>query len=259
MPTSRPPIKLYKYYPPNENSLRVVADATVFFSNPLEHFNDPFDCRLDMDFHGTLDAWIRANTQTAKRQGYSLTSKEKKASGLKSIRQAKDPDFTQNIYEQSLKGVGAFCLSEIGQSILMFSHYARDHEGFCATFSTADQFFDFYAIKKKNRGFRQIHYVDSYTPVHYLSIDRSQIIGFLMFTKSQEWSYEREWRVMETKGMGSQPYPREMLLEINLGCRMEPGFREQLIQVTRKHAPNCKIFQTKKAFGQFALERDELT
>ncbi|BDZ70229.1 DUF2971 domain-containing protein [Methanobacterium petrolearium] len=160
------PSFLYKYKDFNDKySLELLKSNEMYLSRPTE-FNDPFDCALKMATKDLPDDYIRnvlteSIIKRMKRQGYKVSNKEltklkrkkdivhslakfivkKRAppnimiedreklieSEEKIFREGYiDPEFKKNIH--------VTCFTETYDSILMWSHYANNHEGFCVKY-----------------------------------------------------------------------------------------------------------------------------
>lgn len=126
------------------------------------------------------------------------------------------------------EGLGVLSLSAVRDSILMWSHYANDHTGFVVGFDSSNQFFDKRRSKKDEFGFlREVQYAAE-RPEVVLS-NTSAIPWFQ--TKAQEWSYEKEWRIVrvlreasEKKELTPSPvylfdFPPDAVIEVIVGMR----------------------------------------
>ena len=130
-----PAIKyLYKFYSYDVHSLSVLINNKVWFSKP-EALNDPFD--IDTDFMSPIspDNFIHM-IQVLKKKG--MISREQ----FEDYKQnTPDHDTLNEISEimnekfrDDRKKWGVFCMCEHPKNILMWSHYADHHKGFCVQF-----------------------------------------------------------------------------------------------------------------------------
>jgi hypothetical protein len=102
------------------------------------------------------------------------------------------PTVRKNINEQ-LQQVGIFCLTENPDSLLMWAHYADSHRGFVIEFDGESPFFN--QAPRSPSDMRCLHQI-TYSKTRP-SIILSEVADFTpFFTKSNEWDYEMEWRMM---------------------------------------------------------------
>ena len=78
---------------------------------------------------------------------------------------------------------GYLSLSATEKNILMWSHYAQNHEGYILGFNAEHKYFDY--------GLEKIDYKDERP---YLDPTQSQQDASLFTTKNKDWSYEQEYR-----------------------------------------------------------------
>jgi hypothetical protein len=207
-----------------------------------------------MDLRGSYDEWEKRVKKWAKRHDYELSNKQIKSKVLEVIKQSKDHNFWEKINSNNLRSTGVFCLTEDSNNILMFSHYSKNHKGFCIGFSTAPQYTNFYyrvPIKITNK----INYVYRYTPLKYLDSPNEEFIKLAIFTKSKDWEYECEWRVFDLNNQGLIPFEKTMIKEIIIGCQTENNFRNDLIKTTEIYYPNARIYDAKRVWGSLSLEK----
>jgi hypothetical protein len=111
-----PTRELFKYRAVNEYTLALLSTGAVYFSSPAE-FNDPFDTRF-------VERDLRAQQQQLER--------ERRAQGTDA---ALLGVAMMNAFEREHRAGGVktriYCVSEIVDSILMWSHYADSHCGIC--------------------------------------------------------------------------------------------------------------------------------
>ncbi len=123
------------------------------------------------------------------------------------------------------KMLGVYCFSEKRDNILMWAHYAKQHTGFCLEFDIDNDFFRPITCAIK------VEY-DTILPVlNILQLGNypKREIGRRLLTKADDWEYEQEWRIVETKkGPGIQNFPEDALSGVILGCRISPENKENV-------------------------------
>jgi hypothetical protein len=174
---------LYKYFPAAR--LGILQDRLIRFTQPTD-FNDPFD---STPAH--------------------LTGEEMSVLGMPEddCCTRAHLDVCQKIMSiQDSNSLGVLCLSERPDSLLMWSHYADRHHGFVIGFDVSNQFLVVskgenilreirYGGKRRTRAFDKGKYLG---PVTFLgaSKERLLLLSDWVFSKSAEWSYEQEWRMV---------------------------------------------------------------
>lgn len=157
--------------------------------------------------------------------------------------------------------IQVLCLSEVPDSLLMWSHYAQQHAGAVLKFDTCSEKADYFTrarpviYEKDLPGFEQPRSLAR----RYLGlpIDTDHWMSRQFFTKSAEWKYEKEWRVMATAKMREQgefiSFQPESLAAIYLGCRVTtPDIHRVLDLLIEKQYPTDVYVAVKDETG-FAL------
>jgi len=133
--------------------------------------------------------------------------------------------------------VGIMCLSEVPDSLLMWGHYTDDHRGFVVGFDFDHAFFSKRRGQEDEFGFlRRVNY-QCERPKIVLS-DTSSPAWFN--TKSDQWAYEREWRMLRVLSEADSrkertpfpcclfAFPEDAVLEIIIGLRSTPSLIQRL-------------------------------
>lgn len=231
----RPEItQLYKYYRFNERTLAMLADKTAWLSTP-NSFNDPFDCAIGLD-HDRMEESINQALSDA----YKIYGGAKKEAKSHSDDQRK---FFKEAYDKLNTSInhifqkaGIFSLSEANDDILMWSHYADYHRGFCVGYERSDD------------NFLGVHAEPVIYQKNYPSLSAKDItsdggqMNVLWLTKSDHWSYEKEWRIIQKEGNKLFQFPCN-ILTIIFGMKMS----EENRTVIRTILGNEQNFQYKGA------------
>lgn len=199
------PAHIYKYESINTYSLKNLKAQAIYMPSPLS-FNDPYDCALSTVMEEILDADLERLIfhyveredvpKPVKKQFLSATKDELKAMLFRASKSA----IKQNV-QQFLELRGVSCFSEKKDDLLMWAHYGGCYRGFCLEFRTDSEMFN---------KLKQVHYspdiplVDVATCLIENDFDH---IESLYCTKSINWQYEREWRLIHQKAGTSYVYP----------------------------------------------------
>ena len=173
-------------------------------------------------------------------------------------------------FEEVIKNIKTIlkvaCFSERKDSILMWSHYANNHTGFCIEY-------DFSKWELNDR-IQQVKYTKhrhkmseaDFTGTISLS-DLWKIIDNEVLYKSDEWEYEKEWRISfpwpkESKTFkyknGQQPIYelKEYITGIYLGLCVEDDYKRKVCEHFKN--TDIKIFQMTTKDEEYELIPEEI-
>lgn len=158
--------------------------------------------------------------------------------------------------------VRALCLSEVPDSLLMWSHYADHHVGAVLKFDARSETADYFAgARPVNYAKKLPSFSDPLSLVRrFLGLqveDAEKYLSRQLFTKSVEWAYEKEWRVLATIEMQEHgdfvPFQIDSLTAIYLGCgATTPNVRSVMDLVLEKQYPT-DVYIAVKDDADFAL------
>jgi len=195
---------LYIYKPANEFTERILQDMRLWSPKP-EWFNDPFDCDLDAT-KGITEDDVMYTVQ-------AMHGKERKdwppeiAKFVDSIfdkneiftaaERARIDKEIQAVIDYN-KNSGVVCLSEVNDSILMWSHYAQNHSGICIEFHRTPD-----SPLGDSEICTRVQYDSKYPVIDFgkMLLNRDgQTLNLMLRYKADCWAYEKEWRVITDQG-----------------------------------------------------------
>jgi outer membrane lipoprotein-sorting protein len=251
----------------NENTLRMVCDGEVFFSN-VDNFNDPFECSVDISCEAKKDEVIKhlqKNINTDEKNAYLLKIWLNDKEEFKRI-------YGKHMLISARKQFLIFCLAKYYDNILMWSHYADEHKGICIGYQTTD--FDGYKTIKCD-----IRYLNEKThPYPYLPLTKvkyatkkpkdfnvikenpDELFAFI-YTKAKLWKYENEYRIILNKdGLNKNPIciNQSEIKEIIFGLRTESKTQDFIINKILSKNNNIKFYRINILKGKYALEREQI-
>jgi hypothetical protein len=281
------PEKLYKYYTFNDNNKNNLLKSVVWLSKP-ENFNDPYDCALRCSIFDLLNYFFVENMnkvfENINSSEHELSDEEKvkiinsnnkiatfaeimikkdksiKAKDRNRVKNAliKAEKFILEKQPNSMENIGKIgtivsCFSEVNDSIVMWSHYANNHKGFCLEY-------DF-----KSLGFNDMRTTLLYPVIYqkeildvteYLKIDEGHFNNTISIlaaiTKSKEWKYEKEWRMIIPFGISDE---REQLVplpkNIYAGARISKTNKDFLLEYSKKY--NIPFYQSEMKKNMFKI------
>lgn len=114
------------------------------------------------------------------------------------------PELSQKFQLKFAEQFGILSLSEVSTSLLMWSHYADRHQGFVIEFDATNAFFARPTARAGVGRLLKVEYVRERPTAIYdpeaLKADpeafTSLAVRQILLTKSSEWEYEREWRMV---------------------------------------------------------------
>lgn len=141
-------------------------------------------------------------------------------------------------------------MAERNDNIVMWSHYADEHKGICLAFRT-DIEATFFADALP------VVYDDKYPSLNLREIVENPDLRKAapwMLTKSTNWGYEREWRILEFQaGPGPRTFPAHCLSAVFLGCRIPDHGREKVMQWVSAFPSNLSVHQAHPSPTDFCL------
>ncbi|MCD8356105.1 MAG: DUF2971 domain-containing protein [Clostridia bacterium] len=196
---------LYRYRSFNENNLKAIENEKMWMSYPKD-FNDPFEFSFKLKSN-IVDSAVK------------IVNIPGFADEIAEICNRKNENFRQ----QTLQRFTLCCFMEDNKSKLMWSHYADGHKGFCIEYDFSEsEFYDFvYPVCYRN----SVYTVEN-------SDNRNCYLPVII-TKSADWSYENEWRVLfSSRKFGLQKAPR--IRAIYLGVKTSDEDCQKMVEICKK-------------------------
>lgn len=240
---------LYKYRPFNKHTIKIVLNNEIYFSNPKD-FNDPFDCQIVLDFSESKKDWAEIIRNKLKEENPRIP--DEKIDSLiqyyfKSINTDKEVEEKfHKIRDELMKNISMYCLSEVNNDILMFSHYADSHKGICLEFDASGGTIFSKALR--------VNYVNVYPKVKFTKSNFYEQGKTMLLTKFDTWSHEKEWRIVNFKtGSGIRRFPPEKLTGIILGCQFPDSELDFIFKILKSRMQKINLYQAKKVKYKFLL------
>lgn len=262
--------KLYRYQPYSGDYVQYVNDLIlnnrVYYSCPL-WFNDPFDCKLyGIKFsEESIERFMRERiklqmqrVEMAMPSGMRKPSAQQKTALLDEIIQQNRrktiedcAQVIQELHEQVENEIGVLCLSSDPLNILMYSHYADNHQGICLEFTL-----------ERDNIFKpeDVRYVKDF-PSLELGLDDGnnyELAVALVSTKSIDWAYEKEYRSLRAGGAGLVEIPDNYLSGIIFGCAAKDETVQAVMDVVKESAKPIRSYRAVKSNSSFSLSLEEM-
>ena len=251
------PVFLYKYYSDKQEKIDSVREKKMWYSAPC-NFNDVFDCDISIDETRIFNSLLQmVPDKRGVRPGSQMWRQLKKIMN-KEIHSLRDT------FEYMKTTMGISCLSESYDSLLMWAHYANIHRGMCVEYELMEI--------NKQLGFSPIPviYSDERVSFHSINQDTLEVNSFRFFiesltSKSLEWSYEKEWRIIrdnvacgnkwdtEKKGaLLDMVRPRSVIL----GCMVKPDFEKIIHEYCEEYKVN--LYKMEKDLNLYCLRKSSI-
>lgn len=227
-------MKIYKYLPFSDGSLKVLSEGTIKFNN-AEGFNDPFDCIVEYDIDKSVKTYMERKDileKIALGRGVSLTQLLSNSEELEET--IRNIIISGKMHDEIMSKTGISCFSLSPDNILMWSHYAFNHTGFIVEFDIT--FSNKEIIKKPEYylGGNEVEYSET-MPNRIIGSNDHQMMYRQFLVKSNDWVYEQEYRVLSTNlGPGVHDFDQNLITAVVAGVKMPADSLKVLALETAK-------------------------
>jgi hypothetical protein len=213
---------VFKYFGNQNYNVESFKQGYLFFSN-YKNFNDPFDCNINLI-------------------SFEKTNKRKRI---------KDKE---EILKDNFTKLGICCFSRKVYSILMWSHYATNHTGFCLEFHSNK---DLEGINPLD-----VNYVDNYLQAEYYK-NQKDAIFHVIFTKAQQWKYEQELRSIRNNLSDDSSrkiaYRKKDIKALYLGVNCSDSLKKELLKIVNEVYQNrIEVFEGNLSNSNFEIVWNKL-
>lgn len=279
----------YKYRAINKYSLDILENNNIYFSNYTD-FNDPFE--FSTPFPDVRKMFKRASEKIDFLKKGDIFDAETHTH-LKNIceRIIKNGnlklDITHSKIKERLEKVGIYSLSKVNDEILMWSHYADNHRGFCIGFE------DLHINTTHHTKPMDVNYkteftdlddptliLNFYTDIFHkfknlpkaawqtkranlarkMKFEDDQRGGISVLTdKYKKWEYEQEFRLIDENSFGIKKIIPQCLKSITFGLRTNAEDKYKIIETCKKNNKlNVDFFQAIKSEDGFKINITKL-
>jgi hypothetical protein len=258
-----------------DNGLDALSKGMVWFSKPAA-LNDPFDCQLkiniDSQYFEEPSLYLNALGLNAKKgvdfaniiqscrnQGMNneqiINQIELLLTKNKMLTLKERLDSLKNTLEQQMSNRGILSLTPANNNLLMWAHYAYFHKGYCLEFDTKDCHKKANALKAPSLT-KPVSYGDYYPSLIDLKpfkASPNNLVNNLLCYKSNEWSYENEWRCIQQQGDKLYPFPGK-LTGIIFGARCSDAAQVAIIKSIQNLPYKVNLYYSIVRNNRFAVE-----
>lgn len=173
-------------------------------------------------------------------------------SAIKLRLQATIEETLHNIRQESFSKIGVCCFSKNNSNLLMWSHYADSHQGFCLEFdSNIEPFSKTFEVIYKSE------IPDINSDVLFNEVEDDESIKKLLSLKSIDWKHEEELRIFHQESNKNYLYPTRSLIAIYFGIRTNQSDIEIICSIINGQNPRVKYYRMKKQDVTFEIIPEE--
>ena len=263
------PKYLYKYRVwENKRHEAIITDNEIYFASSAQ-FNDPFDCKIPMRFDRlTRTERLKYILEFGRASFPNLDEEEL---WKVSKRLADNPTHQgKNLLNDASKAqnkviennFGIFSLTSDPKNILMWSHYAESHTGFCVCFDIVNLLQFFQQKEVTTNALIELHkvrYKNEYPSLLPSDDNKGKNLLQIMLTKSQLWSYENEYRIIIGGATRiTVTIPSEFINCVILGCKISDSSRNEILHILKTKKNRVTLCQAKMNELDFRLSLEEI-
>jgi len=203
------------------------------YTQPID-LNDPFECLPKKPSEKEFKDIIKKVSELLHKKGNPL-NKNAEILELEKI--------YNEAYQNVNNDIGILSLTKNWNNTLMWSHYTNSHKGFCIGFDPKDEYFQNFlsSDRKKSKIIMEVVYSDKRVEIP-MELFKKKLEFEPFITKSTDWKYEEEVRVISTLNMSNKKInnnpveihlfkvPHKSIKEIVAGANMDKK-NEDLIKV----------------------------
>ena len=250
---------LYKYRDINNDShKRLLFNHEIYFTSASK-FNDPFDANLPFKYKEeqlTEENIFLKYYSILKIQNPNWTDPEIHKVAYEAQRKGLMKDelhqekFNENIIKDIHSNFGIVSLSKIPNNMLMWSHYANCHTGFCVGIDPK-------FIFKHFGPHISVEDINYQADIPRIDLFEDPIVYFIkvLCTKSLDWEYEKECRLVNRNYVNKAlDITERCIKEIYLGAKMPHTDKFSLIDKLAKQYSTVKIFDCSLSKNSFKVD-----
>ena len=245
--TNQFPKFLYKYREFGPRTDDIITNSEFYFAL-AKSFNDPFDCNLSYREDYSFSEIEECKKRFLKRNpNISVEIKEylfktKSDEYISSMRSSK---------QKLMNNTGILSLSKTNNSVTMWSHYSKKHEGLVFELDVEKDYTFF-------KMFGMVEYEKEYELLSYLDADKEETTKQVL-TKFVDWEYEQEIRIIDFDKYGHRKFNKNLLKTIYFGLKASKENIQHIIKLCQVNGfSHVKFKKAKLIPGKFALDFDEI-
>lgn len=232
-------MELYKYCPFNKYTLENLEKRQIFF-NVVNDVNDPYE--------GIINLEVQPNSEYEFLKFFYQDRVDEEVLKHFTFEELKTNVIFDNV-NFFLRDAGISCFSETNTSLTMWGNYADKNKGICIGYDS-------------NLGvFRHAQKVTYRDDVIKINVDTPDKVSYeflksyfddALYSKYQEWAYEKEWRIISEK-LSTCSYPNSAIKAIYFGLKTTENDIRRVYEVT-KNNPILQYYKAVLGRDKYNLE-----
>ena len=225
----------------------ILLQSRLRLSSPTE-FNDPYDMAVKIVVEGTAVQIRQRLERLLTVRGMKFAARQRELNRMMA-NQAGVASRAESSFRETIRAFGVCSFGGDPRSILMWSHYARDHRGVCLQFELA----------RDVRTFAQalpVNYSQDYPILNW--VNEAESVTSVLLRKYKGWEYEHEQRITLPDAAGTFIYFRPVALPgMIIGCSASDETVERLNDLIRERSllafPPLKLYRTYKHDSKYRI------
>lgn len=245
-----------------DNFYQDLLNNILFFPS-MSQLNDPFDAQIPIKYElcskKELDNYI---TELLKSRGVEDPDQTSKLIEAKNKIKNYPSLIQEAIENETEKRVGILSLSSSRDNLLLWAHYAAKHSGFCVELDAQllHKIIVIEFLKNKEMAFLfQVKYQKRFPIINPCKNTFSQRVLLQLLTKSKDWKYEREWRILILNGSKQKiSIPANVIKNIYFGLKTSDKNIRTSKKILKSSNPYIGLYQAVKKKDVFGLGFERL-
>lgn len=287
------PEHFFKYYTADVAKV-VLATGRARWSSPAL-FNDPFDCYFSMEpkfdfatcqdrhcerfleliFQKEEPPFVPGNRFVSQLQAFRKLARTKSRPEIKAIFLEAYPEMVRNMeaasqyvrleWKREVRDYRLFCVCEINDNLLLWSHYTACHTGVVIQFECIKELDTALLAAQRVRyaeeapGFAtEEEWIQGALGLR--AIEGDDIWIRLVTTKSRVWEHEKEWRVItkrrnyENQGYEDCKFAAREISKVFLGCKISEHDKNDVLGLLSGSLAHVEVYQAYQHPKMYGLE-----
>ncbi|MEJ2744166.1 MAG: DUF2971 domain-containing protein [bacterium] len=262
-PNSSFPEYLYKYRSWSDASHRRLLTHNEIYFAAAKELNDPFEAIIPVR-HDLLSKRqkLKIIEKHIKIENPNAAKKEirKRAEIILAEGHYRDPENLAETRRQKISRFGIFSVAEVEDNLLMWSHYADSHKGFCVGFDVSG-LKDYFQGSPDHNMAIELHRIKYYKrppminqyKVNPRHTEEAVVESIIM--KSSDWAYEKEYRFIAFDDV-NVPLRLDdgVIKKVILGCKIPQRDEAEIIQLLKSRSCKVELLKAIMKNGQSGLD-----
>lgn len=225
---------VFRFRPPNENTLSELKEKYIWFSN-RDSLNDELDSNPE---------FVKLSTKPEEQKllydtiADNILDKKTKAYFDKNMDAEKLQEFASTKIKPFVSSFGIACFTMYPMNKKLWDVYSENNKGVCLHFDSSNDPKFFHNILP-------ILYVSEIKQREYSAISQPNHIIDLFYKKTKKWSYEKELRLLKDK-TGKVSFKSSSLRNVLIGYDAEQDFIEAVVSTIKVNYNDVRVYQVVK-------------